>query len=464
MYKKTLLSLSLSVFSILSFQSLVMANENPQATTITQEDVEQINKLSDPKTIPELSASDTIDDWSDQALNRFGLSEFGEHNGKFFVFAQQTVMLKPTDPQFGDSVVNAFDKAMIKLQEEYVMVRFGKTTVDKVKSFYSDRSTDANTLELPPVTDAGFLSKVMLVLDKKLDVMGAKLDEELIEMGADRASVAKMTPKMKKDTFRDKFVKNTMRKAQGSIAGLVVIQTSLASDSKGRYSIGVIAVASPKTKQIAKDISLQRKPIVSGKGREMSTLLPAAPQEYLGTFGTRLAYDVDGAPMILSYGIASYRPDSGDDYINDELKSDARANAIANADGQIAELINGQMNVKEQRKSGEEVRKYVEREIRPDSDTIQKTIKNIIKITDKNIKASASAKLQGISTVKRWRHTTKEGQKYVGVVRVWKYSTLQAVKNLDTPYKSKAVAKQQEKKTYQSNIQSSAPVNDINDF
>lgn len=461
MTKKLVLSLCAATIMCLP----VFANEtevNSKSEKISQQDVDKINELSDAKAIPQLSASDTIDDWADKALVKFGLDDFGETDGKFFVFSQQSVSLKPTDPQFGDAVVNAYDKAMIKLQEEYVMLRFGKTTIDKVKSFYSDRSTNAKELELPKVEDPGFLSKVMLVLDKKLDLIGAKLDEELIEMGADRDSIKSMTPTMKKDLFRDKFVKSTLRSAQGSIAGLIPIQTSIASDNKGTYSIGVIAVASPKTMQIAKDISLQRQSIVTGKGRDISTLLPASPKQYLGTLGTRLSYDMDGSPIIVSFGMASYVPDSGDDYINDELKSDARGAAIANADGQIAELINGRMNVKEQRKSGEEVRKYVEREVKPNSDTIEKTIKNIIKTTDKMTKSTASAKLQGISTAKRWRYTTPEGHKYVGAVRIWKYSTLKAVNDFNKP--RRASSQKETDRSYVPNIQASEPVNTINDF
>jgi len=463
MSKKLVLSIcAAAIMSLPAFANDDMQSDAP-VEQISQQDVQEINNMSDAKAIPQLSASDSIDDWADSALSKFGLDDFGEHDGKFFIFAQQSVMLKPTDPQFGDSVVNAYDKAMINLQEKYLMIRFGKVTTDKVRSLYSDRSTNAKNIELPSPKDPGFLSKVMMVLDKKLDVIGAKLDDELIELGADRDTIKNMTPKMKKDLFRDKFVKNTMKKAQGSIAGLVVLQTSIASDKKGTYNIGVIAVASPKTIQIAKDISLQRASIITGKGREMSTLLPSSPEQYLSTLGTRLAYDVDGSPMILSYGIGSYIPDSGDDYINDELKSDAKSAAIDNADAQIAELINGRMNLESQRKSGEETRKYVEREVKPNSDTIEKTIKNIIKISSKESKSHASAKLQGISTVKRWRFTTEEGHKYVGAVRVWKYSTLQAVNNFNKPKRART-SKRDEKRNYRSNLRSSAPVNDMNDF
>lgn len=454
MIKKIIQLLLISTLSVTS----VTAQEE-----ITQSDVKEINEYADPNVISKLSSSDSIDDWSENVLNQFGLSSFGEHEGKFFIYAQQAVMLEPSDPQFGDAVVNAYDKAMMKLHEKYVLIRFGKTTVDKIKSFYNDRSTNGKKLELPASSSPGFLSKIMTLLNKQLDVIGAKLDDELIELGVDKERIDKMTPTMKKDLFRDKFVKNTIRKAQGSIAGLVPIQTSIASDHKGRYSIGVIAVASPKTIQIAKDISLQRKSIVVGKGRVIDSLLPASNDLYLGTFGTRLAYDLSGSPVVISYGIASYLPDSDDDYINDELESDARDTAIANADAQIAELINGQMSVKSQKQSGEEIRKYVERETRSDSDTIEKSIKNIIKITNKIAKSSASARLQGISTIKTWRYTSPQKHKFVGVVRVWKYSTLKAVKGFNR-FKKESTDRRNYSGRQAVTIQSSEPVNTMNDF
>jgi hypothetical protein len=443
-----------SMVCVVAFPFLLMASD------INQSDINNINKISNANEI-NISSSDTIDEWSQSVLDKFGLAGFGENNGRFFIFAQQSVLLKPNDAQFADSLVNAYNKAMMKVQEKYLMLRFGKTTVDKIKSFYSDRSTDAKELKLPSPSKAGFISKLMLLLDKKLDVMGAKLDEELVSMGVDKDSIQSMTPTMKKDIFRDKFVKNTIRKAQGSIIGLVPIQTSVASDKKGRYTIGIVAVASAKTIQIAKDISMQKEPIIKGRGKDIMSLIPKDKEMFLGTLGTRLSYDMDGTPVIISYGLSSYAPDSDDDYINDELKSNARSMAIANADAQIAELINGQMNAKSQMKTGEEVRKYVQREVRPNSDTVEKTIKNIIKITNKTTKSSASAKLQGISTVKRWNYTSKDKHRYVGVVRVWKYSTLRAINSFNKP---KEIQKKQTTHQYNSDMSSSQQINTIDDF
>lgn len=453
--KKTIGFLCLS--TILSTQ--LLANEAP----VVQADVNDQNKMSDPKTVPTPIASDSVDDWSEDVLSRFGLDSYGENNGKFIMFASQSVSLKPTDPQYGDALINAFDKAMMNLQEKYIMIRFGKSTVEKVRSFYSDRSTNAKEIKLPPV-NKDFMSKTLMLLDRGFEFANKKMDSELIKLGVDPESLKKMPEVKKKDLFRDKFIKNNIRKASGSIAGLVPVQTTLIRDSKGRTVIGIVAVASPKTIQISKDITLQRKSIIKGKGKDISSLLPKSSKEFMATMGTRLVYDLDGTPAIMSYGMGSYVPDSGDDYINDELKAEAKNAAIANADAQIAEMINGRMNAKNVRKNGEETRKFVEKEMIAGSDTVEKTIKNIIKTTTKNSKTSASAKLQGISTVKTWRYTSrKTGLKMVGAVRVWKYSTLAAVNSFNKP-KPRVQKSNNRSQSFSDFQSSSAPVNTMDDF
>lgn len=426
--------------------------------TISQTDVTEINKMADTNAVS--NASDNMDDWFDSVLENFGFDSFGENNGTFILSQSQAVSLKSTDPQYGDAVVNAFDKAMLRLQEKYVMIRFGRTTTDKIRSFYSDRSTRAKEIDLPAVAHKTYLSKVLLLLEKDLDLTALELDKQLLELGVDPNELTSLTSVQKKDVFRDKFIKNTMRQASGSVAGLFPMQTSVITDSKGRTVVGVVAIASTKTLQIAKDISMQRQSLMTGKGRDIESLLPTSKEEFLGTLGVRLAFDLDGTPAIISYGIASFMPDTGDDYINDELKEEAKSTAIANADAQIAEIINGRMNVKNERKTGEEIRKYVEREIKFNSDTIEKELKNIIKITNSNAKSSASARLQGISTVKSWRYTTEQGQKFVGAVRVWRYSTLAAVKSFNKP----KTRRPRHKGVFEESQTTSKPVNTLDDF
>ncbi len=428
---------------------------------LPKNDIAPLDSMSDPKSVQ--TASDDMDDWFTAVLHQFNFKSFGENNGRFILSAYQSVSLKPTDPQYGDALVNAFDMAMANLQEKYLMIRFGSETVDKIKSFYSDRSTYAKDIPLPSVEHPEYIAKILKIFDKGLDVTEKKLDQQLIKLGVDPKEVAELTPIRKKDLFREKFLKTTLVQASGSIAGLFPIQTNVIMDRAGRTIVGVVAIASSKTIQIAKDISLQRKSIIQGRGRNIESLLPKTDEEYIGTLGVRLAYDEDGSPAIISYGIASYRPDTADDHINEELKAEAKNASVSNADAQIAEIISGRMNMKNERKAGDEVRQYVEKEMKPDADTVEKTIKNIIKITTKEAKSSARTKLQGISTIKTWRYTAKSGQKFVGAVRVWKYGTLEAVNTFNNPQQANGPA-MENKHHFQTFQQSSKPVNTKDDF
>lgn len=452
------------IFTILSlFFVFNFLNANDEI--ISKTDVDEQNKMSDAKTVKISDATDDIEDWKEEVLNSFGIDSYGENNGKFIIFAKQSLSLKPTDPQFGDALINAFDKAMLTLQEKYIMIRFGKTTTEKVKSFFSDRSTNAKEIEVPQ-QNANFYNKILMIMDKNLDLASKKIDSELVELGVDPEQLKTMPQTVKKEIFKDKFIKKTIRKASGSIAGLVPLQTKLIVDKSGKAVIGIVAIASQKTLQIAKDISLQRATNISGKGREIKTLLPSNKKDYLSTMGIRLAYDTDGSPVIISYGLGSYIPDAGDDYINDELRAEAKESAVANADAQIAEMINGRMNAKSERLRGEETKNFVEKEQIANSDTVEKTVKNMIKISNKYAKSSASAKLQGISTVKTWRYTFPNSKiKMVGAVRVWKYSTLNAVKDFNnTKTEKKKISKKSNDSSYNNYESKSKVVNTMEDF
>jgi len=42
--------------------------------------------------------------------------------------------------------------------------------------------------------------------------------------------------------------------------------------------------------------------------------------EHLGALGTRLAYDMDSSPVIISYGMGSYVANSDDSFMDEEYK------------------------------------------------------------------------------------------------------------------------------------------------
>jgi hypothetical protein len=397
------------------------------ANTITQIDIDSQNKMS---TSSAMISDDDLDDWADNFRESFGFADNNiSPDGKFFVYASSPISVNKSDPQYGNALISAFDETMTKIQKNYVMTLFGKNITDKVRSFYLDESTNNSEINLPKAGSPNFFNKLFTVLGKKLDLKEKQLDEELIDAGVDPESLRTMPQTKKKDIFRNSLIKTNLAKASGSMAGLVVVKTALAHGSDGQSYIGVIAISSPKTKQIAKDINLNRESFITGKGTEIKNLIPKNKQDFINNFGTRLVYNENGKPNIISYGISSYVP-SKNTYINANLKQRAKQSAQNNADGQIAELVNGYMSVRNEDKSGFENKQFAERELVPNSDTLIKEVNTIVQTMSEKIKSHASVKLQGVSTIKNWSWTDKVGHKFVGSIRVWSYDNVMAVKNL----------------------------------
>ena len=413
-------------------QAEAQATEQDDEEAAEQAAVEEQNELSDPDALPD--AGDAIDEWAETALQKFGLDDWGEHDGKIFVFKAKQASIKNLDPQFGDALAVAFDEAMADVQAEVVMLRFGRIVQDKVREFYSDTSTDAKDIPLePPKTYSdGMMGKIMANLDKALDVAGAKLDQALMDLGVSQEKVAAMPVTKKKTVFYDSFVKTAMKTASGDISGIFPIQTTVVIDDKGNAQVGIIAVTSAKTQQVARDIAAQRKSLVTGKGRNLSFMKPEGDEQLLGTLGVRLAYDEDGTPAIVSYAISSYVPDGDDDFVNSELKRDAKQSAIDTADGQIAEVVNGYMSTESVRQNGQVVEKFVEREMKADSMTSERLVKNIVKISRERARSHASMKLQGCSTLQTKTFKLPSGQVFYAVTRIWKYSTLKAIQDFNS--------------------------------
>ena len=273
----------------------------------------------------------------------------------------------------------------------------------------------------------------MDILSKSIDVASKKLDIELLEMGYTPEQVESMPPVAKKTNFFNGYTSKTIKSASGDISGIVPIQSVVVIDKNGNAQVAVILVWSRKTVQIAKDISLQRPSLITGKGRDLKDMLPRNNEEKLGLRGVRLVYDESGCPVIVSYGLASFVSDTDDYAINSELKQDAKNAASDMADALIAEMVKGYMSAENMREQGEEVERYVEKAMSQDAMSVEKTVRNIIDMSNRRAKSAARMKMTGISTLESKFFTLPSGQQFVYCVRAWKYDTLKAMQDLDAP-------------------------------
>lgn len=141
--KNLLIALGLA----LSFSVGANIVDRTESVTVNQSDIDSQNKLSSAKSTR--SSVDNLEDWQDAFLADFDLDDWGEKNGKVFVSSIQAVMVKNTDPQYGDALASALDAGMLQLQTNSAMIRYGRLINEVVGNKSIDRSTNANQLDLP---------------------------------------------------------------------------------------------------------------------------------------------------------------------------------------------------------------------------------------------------------------------------------------------------------------------------
>lgn len=442
---------------ILFIGSLVVASllyaQDIQNTQISQQDINTQNEMSNASTkdISPKSIEDFFEEFADKFDIEYGVSK----NAKTFYTGKSTVIINDTDPQFAQALQNAYQKAMLNLQSEFVKDAFGRIATSKIQSYEADNSTNAREFEELPKGGA-----IKQILNKLSQLAGAKLDKALNDLGIDTKSLSE---DRKKTLLKQEFLSKTITSALGSMSGLVPVQT-IVTQRRGEYDVGVIAVISNKTRQLAKDMALSRKSNIKGKGKAISEYLPKDKKGFLNEYGIRLIYDENGAPVILSYGNWGYVADSSNAKKTNILEDSAKETALTMADAAIVEFINTSISLKDERTTGESYEDIIKQSINLNDNSTQEQNQNITNIIDRvnsKIKASASGKIRGIRTLKKWSYTSENGIEHVGAVRFYSYENLANTNEALNPKTN--TPKNEVKKS--SNIQrSSNIINDIDDF
>lgn len=422
---------------------------------VSQSDIDEQNSLSDASTKDITPQS--LDDFFDEFADQHGISYGEDNDGKVFFTGRATVSLAETDPAYAKALSMAFDEAMLNMQAEFVREVFGKQTEITRQKLFSDDSTNAREFEkLPP---EGRLSQIF---NKITELAGAQLDSALAELGVSGADG--LTEERKKVLMADSLIQEISTRAFGSMQGLVPVQSSITkADGSGNYEVGVIAIMSDKTRQIATDMRQKRASLIKGKGRELKSVLPANNEGFLGEHGIRLIYNEAGAPVIISYGQWSFLPDT-DGYINNRKREAATEQAMARADAAVAAFINRAIEFKRSAQSAKDVEKSITETVTgTDVSLAEKTAKEIIDITSKDVSARSEMNLRGLRTLKRWSAKDANGVQYVGVVRFYSHDNVLNANRMVAPVKPSA-AQPKPAAAGKSVSTKSRVVNDMDDF
>lgn len=432
--------------------ALYLGATSTKSEIISANDLQEQNSLSDASTQDITPKS--VDDFFDEFANAHNIEYGNNVNGKMFFTGKATTIKSANDAEFPKALSIAYNKALLELQSKFIRDSFGKISVQTLKTSFTDNSSNAKEFDkLPPQ------SAFSQILDKISTLAGAKLDEMIKKFGIEAKEG--ISQEQKKVLVAEKFIKNTTTKALGQISGLVPIQTVITKNGSN-YDVGVIAVISPKTVQIAHDIKNKRNSIIQGKGKNIKNLIPQKNENFLNELGIRLVYDENAKPVILSYGRWGYVKNSSDDYLNSRQKDIAINSAISQADGAISEFVLTNLSLSAKKEVGEEIEHAITKIMTSNqSEESEKVFKHIIDKTSSQIKSSSNMNLRGIRTLKRWSASDENGIEHVGVVRFYSYENLKDTNDFINTTNNAAKKSQNSVRDVS---KKSKMINDIDDF
>lgn len=425
------------------------------SSAVSQSDIDEQNALSDASTkdITPKSIEDFFTEFSKKHAIHYNVVK----DGKVFFHGSAAVSVPATDPGFSRSLNLAFDKAALAMQAEFVRNTFGSQSSEIAQKLFQDSSTNAREFEkLSP--DSRFAQLV----DKMVKLTGAQLDSALEELGIQPQD---LTEERKKELALNSLIQQISESAFGNMQGLVPVQTAMTALGDGYYNVGIIAVMSPKTKQVANDMRRKQRSLITGKGRPLNDVLPETDEGYISEQGIRLVYNENGAPVLISYGQWSY--DAGrNPAMTSRNKDIAIKQAISRADAAVSAFINTSLQMKMSSRTGEILRNTItETRVGTDVALDEQDTNDIINIINEEITSRTSTTLRGLGTLKTWSAQDANGIAYAGAVRYYSYDNVENANRMIAPPKPQAGnAAPAAATTSQSVTRKSRVVNDMDDF
>lgn len=454
--KKLLILTLLSLFMSLGFaqEQTIQDQTTNEPTTVEQEDIDEQNRLSD-SSIQDITPK-SLNEYFEEFKDNFGISEYGESiegkNGgvKTFYTGSAICPKTPNDPNFVKYLQMTFSKALIDMQSAYVEDTFGKVSNSITRRLYSDE--DKKFDKLPAK------SKFMQLWNKTMQLGEAQIDEKLRSLGVEPKESYDLV--RKKELFADTISQQIIKRAVGNIKGLVPIRTIVTIDKKGVYNVGVIAVMSTKTIQLADDMRYKRPSVFKGKGKNLKEFIPKNKEQFTNEFGIRMVYDQNGEPMILSYAQWGVMPEKNPVKFASK-KEISKKKAKSLADAQISDFINSHITSKNIESQSSQVSTTLTQKIKAnDEELTEDDVTDMIDKSNSQIKLHSSSRLRGIRSVKSWEFEDKNGLLHVGVMRFYKYSNVEDTKKmLNAKSHTRPTSKKAKKATGASKV-----VNDIDDF
>lgn len=415
-------------------------------------------------TAPDTHSADASSSIDDDMLDYVAANGFSERErrGELAVLTGvAAVSVQPTDPSWVAQRSLAYDQALLNAQAGYVIKQNVRIVADTTASIFK-----AAGREPPPYTpDDKDPSKIGELVRKLVALHTATIDESLRKLNVNPADYASAPEPQRYLQMRDALTRKGLEQATGELVGLVTVQTFEKSLGSGVYKIGVVAVVSPRMKDLAQQVMTQRgrfpaAPEHAAKLREIA----ADKSRLVRDFGVRWRYDESGLPVIVSFAQWATDYHGGDPILAEKYRDMASSQAEIHADAQIADFLKGSVNVSRTAETGQVLTEAANR--MPDNYSDQEpAIRTLVNAYQSNVRRHSDVMVTGISTLSHW--TTKHpdtGQEIIGVIRIWSAADEQASRTLRAQRPAQAAASAPPPPSGPSQTQTGRKLMDASDF
>lgn len=332
-----------------------------------------------------------------------------------------------TNPQFIGQRSLAYQAALLQAQSDYVVKQNLQITTQTISEMFKAADRE------PPPYVAGDRdpSRLADLVRKLVALRTGQIDKALQELNINPADYERASEPQRYVQMRAALTVKSTEKAFGELVGLMPVQTFEKPIGGDAYKIGVVAIVSPRMKDLAQRVLRDRgqfTPEPARAGRLAD--LVADKSKLVRDFGVRWRYDDAGLPVLVSFyqWVNEYR---GQDPITAErYREIAYKQAEQGADGQIASFLKGSLNVV---RVSETSRQSLEAADRNADGYVaqQAEVRKLLDGRQETIRSDASVTITGLTTLSRWTGTHPEtGQPIIGAVRIWSAAGEQSARNL----------------------------------
>lgn len=185
-------------------------------------------------------------------------------------------------------------------------------------------------------------SQLEALWDKALALADGALDRKLEDLGISPEQYNKAPKEKKKTLLKSAITQKSITKALADTSGMIPLQTFEGTDGKGNYAVRVAISKSPNRVALVKAMLRNGSNVPAQTNKKSSKTIEEQvilPDDVLfNQFGTRLLYDKEGYPVLISFGQAGVI-NSGSEAMKAVKLESARNLAKTNARDALTNLL-----------------------------------------------------------------------------------------------------------------------------